>query len=106
MEHQLAGLQGQLRLTRNCTPSASETHQALIAMLTLNGITDAAPLIRLDIAGPFPYVTGREPGDTAALGVDVHFLAGLWGLALPRRARCRVHLEGPVRLLPDWPTPR
>ena len=106
VEHQLVGSEGQLRLVRNRAPSESGTHQALIAMLTLNGITDAAPLIRLGIAGPFPYVAGRKPGDTAGLGVDVHFLAGLWGLALPQRARCRVHLEGPVRLLPDWPTPR
>ncbi|MFE5139988.1 hypothetical protein ACFRDV_20280 [Streptomyces fagopyri] len=30
----------------------------------------------------------------------------LWGLALTEGTRCRVHLEGPARLLPDWPTRR
>jgi hypothetical protein len=104
--HQLAGSEGELRLDRKCHRGESGTHRGLIAMLTLNGITDAAPLIRLDIASPFPYVAGREPGHIAGVGVDVHFFAGLWGLDLPERARCRVHLEGPVRLLPDWPTPR
>ncbi|MGI5134073.1 MULTISPECIES: hypothetical protein [unclassified Streptomyces] len=104
--HQLAGSEGELRLVRNCPRGESGTHQAPIAMLTLNGITDAAPLIRLAIADHFPYVAGREPGHTAGVGVDVYFLAGFWGLDLPERARCRMHLEGPIRLLPDWPTPR
>ncbi|MGW9027715.1 hypothetical protein ACWGQ5_26840 [Streptomyces sp. NPDC055722] len=106
MGHQLAGTEGQLRLVRNSPRGEGGTHQALIAMLTLNGITDAAHLIRLDSASLFPYVAGREPGHTAGVGVDVHFFAGLWGLDLSERARCRMHLEGPIRLLPDWPTPR
>ncbi|MFJ4849264.1 MULTISPECIES: hypothetical protein [unclassified Streptomyces] len=88
---QLAGSAGELRLVPS-TLGGSGTHQPLIALLTLNGVTDTAPLVRLDLAG--------------RLGVDVHFYAGLWGLALPAHTRCRMHLEGPVRLLPAWPAAR
>ncbi|MFF3563665.1 hypothetical protein ACFYXS_26805 [Streptomyces sp. NPDC002574] len=103
---QLAGSGGELRLVRGRTSDDSITPQAVIAMLTLNGITDVAPLLRLSIAEPLPYTAGSERGQAAAVGLDVHFFAGLWGLAVPARTRCRVHLEGPVRLLPDWPVPR
>ncbi|MFJ5215740.1 hypothetical protein ACIP98_13565 [Streptomyces sp. NPDC088354] len=102
---QLAGSGGELRLVGGRT-SDDTTTQALIAMLTLNGITDVAPLLRLSIAEPLPYTAGRARGRAAAVGLDVHFLAGLWGLAVPPHTRCRVHLEGPARLLPDWPVPR
>ncbi|MFF7216903.1 hypothetical protein ACFZAU_41400 [Streptomyces sp. NPDC008238] len=106
MGHQLAGSGGELRLVRNCPQGESGSGQALIALLTLNGITDVVPLIRLDLASPFPYPTGGERGPTTGVGVDVEFLAGLWNLPLPGRARCRVHLEGSAQLLPDWPMPQ
>lgn len=104
--HQLAGSEGELRLIRSRPRTESAIQRAPIAMLTLNGITDAAPPIRLDIAGPSPAVAGEQRGRTAGLGVDVHFFAGLWDLALPEHTRRRLHLEGPVRVLPDWPTAR
>ncbi|WP_377267623.1 hypothetical protein [Peterkaempfera sp. SMS 1(5)a] len=103
---QLAGSGGELRLVRNYAGARATTHDdALIAILTLNGITDAAPLARLDISDPLPYVAGSASGHAAAVGVDIHFFAGLWNLAMPARTRCRVHLEAPLRLLPDWPVP-
>ncbi|MFD9001488.1 hypothetical protein ACFV0T_11045 [Streptomyces sp. NPDC059582] len=75
-------------------------------MLTLNGITDIATLIRLNVGAPFPLIAGKKMGHVAAVGVDVRFLAGLWDLAVPGRTRCQLHLEGLVRLMPDWPVPR
>jgi hypothetical protein len=74
-------------------------------MLTLNGITDAATVVGLNIGSPFPSIAGKESGRVAAVGVDVRFFADLWDLAVPERTRCRLHLEGLVRLMPDWPMP-
>ncbi|MFD8079424.1 hypothetical protein ACFV3E_43190 [Streptomyces sp. NPDC059718] len=94
---QLAGSGGEVRLVRPYDDTG--TRRALIAMLTLNGITDVAALVRLDIAG-------RGPGRDVTVGVDVRFLAELWDLALPEHTRCRVHLEGRVREMPGRPMPR
>ncbi|MFG2476339.1 hypothetical protein [Streptomyces fagopyri] len=77
-----------------------------MAVLTLNGITDVVPLVRLSIVGPIPYVAGSEQGHAAAVAIDLRFSAGLWGLAVAEGTRCRVHLEVLARLLPDWPTQR
>ncbi|MEU4097839.1 hypothetical protein [Streptomyces sp. NPDC026673] len=101
---QLAGSGGELRLVHPY--DGTGTRRALIPMLTLNGITDVAALGRLSVVGPFPSVAGRGSGHAATLGVDVRFLAGLWGLAVPEHTRCHVHLEGRVRVMPDWPMPR
>ncbi|MFE2585520.1 hypothetical protein [Streptomyces sp. NPDC059378] len=103
---QLAGSGGQLRLVRNHLQDRTGTRRTLTAMLTLNGITGAVTLTRLNIVGPFPSIAGREPGQVAAVRVDVRFPAGLWDLAVPEHTRCQVHLEGLVRLLPVWPAPR
>ncbi|MDX2701369.1 phosphatase PAP2 family protein [Streptomyces sp. PA03-6a] len=97
----LAGSTGELRLVRNHRHDGTTAPQALIAVLTLNGITDVVPLVRFDIADTLPHVADADSGRAAA--VDVHFFAGLWDLPIPARTKCRVHLEGPARLLPDWP---
>ncbi|MDX2707588.1 hypothetical protein PV350_32790 [Streptomyces sp. PA03-6a] len=94
---QLAGSGGELRLVRPHDDTG--TRRALIVMLTLNGITDAAALVRLDIAG-------RGPGRAVTVGVDVRFLAGLWDLAAPEHTWCRLHLEAQVREMPGRPMPR
>ncbi|MFF3057390.1 hypothetical protein [Streptomyces sp. NPDC057909] len=103
---QLAGSVGELRLVRTCPDDETGTCQALIATLTLNGITDAVTLVRLNIGGPFPSIARKESGHVAAVSIDVRFFAGLWDLAIPEHMRCQVHLEGLVRLMPDWPMSR
>ncbi|MER5409017.1 hypothetical protein [Streptomyces sp. NPDC002769] len=100
---QLAGSAGELRLVRFRPVDQSVTSRASIAVLTINGITDVAPLARLDVADPFPCAVGMERGRAAPAGFDVHFVARLWDLAFPERTRCQVHLEGSFRVLPHWP---
>ncbi|MFE2545708.1 hypothetical protein [Actinacidiphila glaucinigra] len=99
----LAGSTGELRLARNHGHDGTTAPQALIAMLTLNGITDVVPLVRLDIAYTLPHVADADSGRAAAIGVDVHFYAALWDLPITARTKCRLRLEGSARLLPDWP---
>ncbi|MFF3462408.1 phosphatase PAP2 family protein [Streptomyces sp. NPDC002619] len=104
--HQLAGSDGELRLVRTYPDDETGTCQALSATLTLNGITDAVTLLRLNVVGPFSSIAGKESGHVVAVGIDVRFFAGLWDLAIAEHTRCQVHLEGQVRLVPDWPMPR
>ncbi|MFI6356149.1 hypothetical protein ACIBJF_26530 [Streptomyces sp. NPDC050743] len=105
LKHQLAGTSGELRLVRNYDGDQSAAWEEVTAMLTLNGITDAVPLGRLNVVGPLPSIAGGG-GHVAAVGVDVPFRARVWGLALPRQTWCHVHVEGLVRLLPQWPVQR
>ncbi|MFE2546064.1 hypothetical protein [Actinacidiphila glaucinigra] len=105
---QLGGSGGELRLVRPRDDTG--IRRALIAMLTLNGVTDVAALVRLDVAGmSAPGAgpgAGQSTGHAVTVGVDVRFWAGLWNLAVPEGTRCQVYLEGRVRVLPDWPLPR
>ncbi|MEU1542121.1 hypothetical protein ABZ461_29240 [Actinacidiphila glaucinigra] len=101
---QLGGSGGELRLVRPRDDAG--IRRALIAMLTLNGVTDVAALVRLDVVGtPAPGAGQAPAGRSATVGVDVRFWAGLWNLAVPESTRCQVYLEGRVRVLPGWPMP-
>ncbi|WP_405769462.1 hypothetical protein OG539_33370 [Actinacidiphila glaucinigra] len=100
---QLGGSGGELRLVRPRDDTG--VRWALIAMLTLNGVTDVAALVRLDVVGMSPPGAAQAPGRTATVGVDVRFWASLWNLAVPESTRCQVRLEGRVRVLPGWPVP-
>ncbi|MFI2304329.1 hypothetical protein ACH5AL_36705 [Actinacidiphila glaucinigra] len=100
---QLGGSGGELRLVRPRDDTG--IRRALIVMLTLNGVTDVAALVRLDVVGSPAPGAGQAPGRSATVGVDVRFWAGLWNLAVPQSTRCQVYLEGRVRVLPDWPLP-
>ncbi|WP_345651150.1 hypothetical protein [Streptomyces siamensis] len=95
-----------MRLFRNDLSDGTGVRPAPIAILTLNGITDAATLVRLNIGGSYLSITGKGAGRVAAVDVDIRFSAGLWGLLVPEHTRCRVHLEGPAHLIPDWPMQR
>ncbi|MEV6054872.1 hypothetical protein [Streptomyces sp. NPDC052107] len=105
LRHQLAGTGGELRLVRNYDGDQGTAWEEVTAMLTLNGITDAVPLGRLNVVGPLRSIADGG-GHVAAVGVDVPFRASVWGLALPRHTWCHVHLEGLVHLLPRWPVQR
>jgi len=105
LRHQLAGTNGELRLVRNYDGDQSTAWQEATAMLTLNGITDAVLLGRLNVVGPLPSIADGG-GHLAAVGIDVPFRARAWGLALPKHTWCHVHLEGLVHLLPQWPAQR
>ncbi|MFI6495185.1 hypothetical protein [Streptomyces sp. NPDC050564] len=102
LRHQLVGTKGELRLVRNYNGDQSAAWLEITAMLTLNGITDAVRLGRLNGVGPLPSIAGGG-GHVAAVGVDVPFRASAWGLALPKRTWCHVHLEGLVHLVSQWP---
>lgn len=106
LERQLAQSGGELRLLRDRLADETGAGSSPLVVLTLNGVTDIATLERLNVGDPSPLIPGKKSGHVAAVGVDVRFLASLWGLAVPKHTRCRLHLEGLVRLRPDWPVPR
>ncbi|MGW2695057.1 phosphatase PAP2 family protein [Streptomyces sp. NPDC001296] len=102
LRHQLAGTSGELRLVRNYDGDQGTAWEEVTAMLTLNGVTDAVPLGRLNVVGPLPSIADGG-GHVAAVRVDVPFRASVWGLARTPHTRCHVHLQAQVRVLPQWP---
>ncbi len=108
LERRLSASSGELRMIRD--RRAAGPRPALMAMLTLNGITDRAVPLRLSLFGPLPPDEGGADAErevpTAVVGIDVRLSASAWRLPLPAYARCHVHLEGVMRMLPEWPLPR